>query len=129
MLRIKNEKWRILFICTVCFIAAIMLSACGHFKEMTPAKKHATIRTAFNEMVKSYIAQAKLQPEDVRAKLREEVNPVIKDAEEALDKYYESLTLPNDDPDARLAFYLDLKNQMLELCLKYGLKIEEGGAM
>jgi hypothetical protein len=124
----KNKQLirSILFICTVCPLIALV--ACATFQNMTPAKKYATTRTAFNELVKSYITQAKLQPEDVRAKLREEVNPVIKDAEEALDKYYESLTLPNDDPDARLAFYLDLKNQMLELCLKYGLKIEEGGA-
>jgi len=109
----------------ISIISLLMLGACSHFQTMTPAKKYATVRTAFNEIVRQYIDQAKLQPEDVRAKLRENVNPVIKDAEKALDKYFESLTLPGDDPDARLAYYLDLKNQILELCLKYGLKIAE----
>jgi len=109
----------------ISIISLLILGACSHFQTMTPAKKYATVRTAFNEMVRQYIDQAKLQPEDIRVKLRENVNPVIKDAEAALDKYYESLTLPHDDPDARLAFYLDLKNQILKLCLKYGLKIAE----
>jgi ABC-type transporter MlaC component len=119
MFKNKQLRWPILLILTV-----FLITACATFQNMTPAKKYATTRTAFNELVKSYIAQAKMQPEDVRAKLRTEVNPVIKDAEAALDKYYESLTLPNDDPDARLAFYLDLKTEILNLCLKYGLKIK-----
>ena len=114
-------RWLILLILTVFLLA---ITACAHFEKMTPAKKHAAIRTAFNEMVRQYIDQAKLQPVDFRAKLRENVNPVIKDAEAALDKYYESLALPDDDPDARLAYYLDLKDQILKLCLKYGLKIK-----
>jgi len=113
-------KMTTLLICTV-----LLFAACATFQQMTPAKKYATYRTAFNVITKQYIAQAKLQPEDVRAKLREEVNPKIKDAEKALDKYYAALSLPNDDPDARLAFYLDLKTEILNLCLKYGLKIQE----
>lgn len=115
-------KRPILFICTV---SLILIVGCASMKAMTPAKKHAAIRTTFNEMVRQYIDQAKLQPEEIRAKLRENVNPVIKDAEAALDKYYAALTLPDDDPDARLAFYLDLKDQILKLCLKYGLRIDD----
>jgi len=109
----------------ISIISLLILGACSHFRAMTPAKKYATVRKAFNEMVRQYIDQAKLQPEEIRAKLRENVNPVIKDAEAALDKYYAALTLTDDDPDTRLAFYLDLKNQILKLCLKYGLKITE----
>jgi hypothetical protein len=107
----------ILFICTV-----FLFAACAH---MTPAQKYAATRTAYNEMVKSYIAQAKLQPDAVRAKLKEEANPVIKEAEAALDAYYAALsgTLPGGDPEERLLFYLKLKNEILKLCLKYGLEV------
>lgn len=109
--------------------AVYFISACAAFQNMAPAKKYATVRTAFNQITAQYIEQAKLQPEDVRAKLRTEVNPVIKEAEAALDKYYAALTLPDDDPDARLAFYLNLKTEILRLCLKYGLKIEDKGGV
>jgi hypothetical protein len=123
MFKSKRYFEPILLILTVLFM--VMMIACGAFQNMTPAKKYATVRTTYNEIVKQYIAQAKLQPEEIRVKLRTEVNPVIKEAEAALDKYYAALTLPNDNPDARLAFYLDLKTEILNLCLKYGLKITE----
>jgi hypothetical protein len=105
-------------------ILAVSVFSCTAFQKMTPAQKYATTRTAFNDLVRQYIDQAKMQPETVRAKLRAEVNPVIKEAEAALDKYYAALSLPNDDPEARLAFYLDLKNEIIELVLKYGIKID-----
>lgn len=119
---VKNKRFTvsILLILTV-----FLFTACTMFQKMTPDKKYATYRTAFNELTKSYIVEAKKQPEDIRAKLRKEVNPKIKDAEAALDKYYDALNLPNDDPDARLAFYLDLKNEVIKLCIKYGLKIKD----
>jgi hypothetical protein len=94
---------------------------------MTPAQKYAATRTAFNDLVRQYIDQAKMQPETVRAKLRTEVNPVVKEAETALDAYYASLSLPGDDPEARLLFYLELKNKILNLVLKYGLNIDQQG--
>jgi len=102
-----------------------VFTACSFGQIKTPDQKYAVARTAFNEIVQQYIEQAKLQPESTKIELRANVNPVIKDAEKALDTYYDSLVLGESDAEAKLDYYLKLKNQILNMVIKYGLIINE----
>jgi len=94
--------------------------------EMTPAQKYDTYRTTFNDVIEyQYLPWAKIQPETTKVILREEVNPMVKRAEQALDVYGKEVATPGGDPEAKLNLYLGIKNDLYILLLKYGLKIDE----
>ena len=106
-------------------LALCLVVACAG-PPMTPTQKYAVTRATFNDILENhYIPFFKAQTPEVQQKLRDEAKPVIHEAADALDMYYWSLTIPNDDPDARLEFYLTLKTKLINLVAKYGLKIPE----
>ena len=93
---------------------------------MTPTQKYAVTRATFNDILENhYIPFFKLQTPEVQQELREKAVPVIQEAAGALDMYYWSLSIPGEDPNARLLFYMDLKNKLINLVAKYGLQIPE----
>lgn len=106
-------------------LAIIFLFGCAAMQNMTPEQKQLTYRTAFNSILEQFNGWAKLQSEETKAKLRAEVIPLLDKAGGALDLYEQSFSSSNDDPDARLNFYLNLKNELISLLLKYGLKVDE----
>ena len=107
-------------ILALCFI----VSCAG--TQLTPVQKYAVTRATFNDILENhYIPFFKAQTPEVQQKLRDDAKPVIHEAAGALDMYYWSLTIPNEDPDARLEFYLTLKTKLINLVAKYGLKIPE----
>lgn len=94
--------------------------------EMTPLQKYDMYRTTFNNVIEhQYLPWAIVQPEETKVKLRTEVNDLIKKAEGALDLYGQSVKGEIADPEAKLEFYLKIKNELYVLLLKYGLKIDE----
>ena len=107
-------------ILALCFI----VSCAG--PQLTPVQKYAVTRATFNDILENhYIPFFKAQTPEIQQKLRDEVKPVIHEAAGALDMYYWSLTIPDDDTNARLEFYLTVKTKLINLIAKYGLKIPE----
>jgi len=108
----------------VVFLSMLIIS-CAH-GNMTPAQKYDTYRTTFNDVIEyQYHPWAMRQSMETRALLRVDVNPKIKRVEEALDVYGKEIATPGGDPEAKLQLYLNLKNDLFALILKYGLKIDE----
>jgi hypothetical protein len=106
----------------------VMLVSCAtvHFGKMTPAQKYGTYRATFNDVIEhQYIPWAKKQPEEKKVLLRAEANPLIKDVEKALDVYSAELIKPGGDPEAKMQLFLNVKNDLYVLLLKYGLKVDE----
>ena len=111
-------------------IVILFLFSCASMDQMTAEQKHLTYRTMFNNILEQFNDWAALQPETTKVKLRRDVIPLLGEAKDALDLYEGSLSIPTDDSDARLNFYLGLKNKVVSLIYKYGLKVDEkkGGA-
>jgi len=106
-------------------LALILVIACAG-PPMTPTQKYAVTRATFNDILENhYIPFFESQAPEMQQKLRDEAKPVIHEAADALDMYYWSLTIPGDDTNARLEFYLKLKTKLINLVAKYGLKIPE----
>ena len=105
-------------------ICVAALVACAG---MTVKQSYLAQRTAFNELLNQYTVWAVAQPEEVKAKLRKDVNPVIDEAASALNSYGQAIYLNNADPQSKLNFYLILKTKLLNAALKYGFHYQEGG--
>ena len=103
----------------------VFLISCAGMQDMTPPQKHLTYRTMFNNILEQYNGWATVQPEETKVKLREDVLPLLDEAHDALNLYEKSLSIPGGDADARLNFYLDVKNKAINLLLTYGLKVDE----
>ena len=69
------------------------------------------------------MAFANSQTPEVVAKMKTEVNPVIKSAEKALDAWGNAMG--SGDENAKINTYLSIKDEMISLFLKYGLTIKE----
>ena len=107
-------------------LALFLVVGCATTGDMTPVQKYAVTRATFNDILENhYIPFFKSQTPEVQQELREKVKPVIWEASGALDMYYWSLTIPEDDTDVRLEFYLKLKTKLINLVAKYGLNIPE----
>ena len=123
----KKYKFMILFILVV-----FIFGCAGTQKkisEMTPLQKYDMYRTTFNDVIEyQYLPWAKAQPEETKVKLRSEVNPLVKDTEEALSLYGKSAKGEIPDPEAKLEFFLKIKNRLYTMLLKYGLEVDESTA-
>jgi len=103
----------------LCFVS------CASMQKMTPEQTHLTYRTMFNNVLEQFNEWAVLQPEETKVKLRADVIPLLDEAKTALDLYEKALFLPDDDADARLNFYLEVKTKLINLIAKYGLRVDE----
>lgn len=109
-------------------ILVVLLFSCATIQigEMTPAQRYDTYRTSFNDTIQyQYIPWAKKQTQEKKTLLKAEVNPLIKSTEKALDVYGAELSKPGGDPEAKMQLFLEVKNNLFELLLKYGLKVDE----
>lgn len=112
------KKSRIFLVC----VCLMILSCAG----MTPKQQYLSQRMAFNEFLLQFNTWAVVQSEDVKAKLRSEIIPIIDEASTALNAYESALYLNTGDPMAKLQFYLDLKTKLLNAVLVHGFHYEEG---
>jgi hypothetical protein len=103
----------------------IILFSCAGFGNLSPVKKQLAYRTAFNHILAQFNDWAIQQPEETKVKLRSDVIPQIDKAASALDKYEAAYVTGDKDPQAKLDFYLSLKNDLIKLLLQYGLKVDE----
>ncbi len=120
----NSKKLRIgIIVLVIAFVAG-----CATFGDMTKEQQYLATRTSFNEILTQYIDFQQLQTPEKRAEIKAEVQPVLDEAVDALDLYKKSLTVTGDDPQLKLDFYLSVKNKLISLLLKYGLKVDEKGA-
>lgn len=108
---------------SVLLAITFLLVACGGFQNLTPKQKYYITRLTYNDIVEQYTAQAKLQPEAVKVKLRQYVNPVIKEAATALGIYKIAVGTPDEYMTRDV--YVKALDKMLGLFLKYGITIKE----
>lgn len=95
---------------------------CAH---MTAQQQYLATRTTFNEILTQYIDFMGTQTPEKRAEIKADVQPVLDEAETALDTYGKAVKA-GENADAKLDAYLSVKNQLVHLVLKYGLKVDEG---
>ena len=118
-MKLLKSKW------LVVVLALLFVVSCAGMQQMTKEQTHLTYRTMFNNALEQFNNWALEQPEDTKVKLRVEVIPLLDEAKEALDLYEMALFIPDDDADARLNFYLEIKTKAINLIAKYGLEIDE----
>lgn len=123
------KKYRL----TILLVLVVFIFGCAATQEkisrMTPLQKYDMYRTMFNDVIEyQYLPWAKAQPEETKVKLRSEVNPLIKDTEEALSLYGKSAKGEMPDQEARLEFFLRIKNRLYAMLFNYGLKVDESNA-
>lgn len=107
---------------SICLTFAIVIASCA----MTPTQRYATTRASFNSMLENqYIPFFESQTPKVQQELRDKAAPIIHEMSDALDIYYRSLSVDGEDPEARLEFYLSIKNKLINLLTKYGLELME----
>jgi len=124
MRKFKVFKLIMILLFVMTFSGCATLS--GSLTNMTPAQKYDTYRTTFNDVIQyQYLPWAKIQPESTKVILRTEVNNMIKTTEKALDVYGKEIAIPGGDPEAKMNLYLDIKNDLFALLLKYGLEVDE----
>lgn len=106
-------------------LIVFLISACTGFSTLTPVKKQLMYRSGFNHILMQFNSWAVQQPEEVKIKLRSDVVPLIDKAASALDNYEAAYVTDTENPQAKLRLYIGLKNDLVELLLKYGLKVED----
>ena len=104
-------------------LAMVMMVSCGGMQNLTPKQKYYVTQMTFNDIVEQYIAQAKIQPESVKVNLRKYVNPVIKEARDALKIYKTSIGTSSETSNRDL--YIAVLDKLTDLMLKYGITIKE----
>lgn len=114
---------RLKFVPVLLAIAFLFTACTGAFQNLTPKQKYYLTRLTFNDVVGQYTEQAKLQPESVKVKLRQYVNPVIRETAGALDIYKAAVGTP--DESLKRGVYIGALDKMLDLFLKYGITIKE----
>lgn len=93
---------------------------------MTSEQRYATTRASFNSMLENqYIPFFQSQTPEIQQELRDKATPIIHEMKDALDIYYQSLSMSSGDPEMRLKLYLSVKSKLIDLVATYGLKLVE----
>jgi len=89
----------------------------------TPEKQYTVVRIEFNKVVAGYLMEKAKQNNEVHAQWTKDVDPIVSDAETALDAWGLAL----DAQDLNLTMeneqkFLDAKNKLLDMLLERGIK-------
>ena len=104
-------------------ITVFLLIGCmGAQAPDTPEKAYTVVRIEFNKTLTSYLIEKSKQSDEVHADWTKNVDPVIRDAETALDVWGMALDVKNMD----LAMeseqdFLNAKNKLLDLLAERGM--------
>jgi len=107
----------------VLLITIIFLAGCmGMQAPDTPEKAYTVVRIEFNKIITGYLIEKSKQTDEIHAQWTKDVDPVIRNAESALDAW--GLALDLQDMNATLEseqMFLDTKNKLIDMLTERGI--------
>ncbi len=114
MLRKSNLNWVLVLVC-------LFLVSCSS----TPKQKQLLTVETFNSVFKQYLDAYDRQPDSVKAKWKEDIDPHWKTASEAVGIYADMADPTTIEAKDKLAIYEAAKTTAIKLLLTYGVEIKE----
>ena len=104
-------------------VAILMVGCAGMQAPDTPEKAYTVVRIEFNKTVTKYLIEKAQQTDDVHAQWTKDIDPVIRDAEMALDAW--GMAIDAQDPDMSMdkeQEFLTIKNHLFDMLIERGIK-------